>query len=47
MKTPVSPSIAGDRLYGDVMSPSSMVSPMQTIVSGEAGDTAKEKLVKI
>ncbi|KAG6121252.1 hypothetical protein E4U13_005153 [Claviceps humidiphila] len=47
MKTPVSPSIAGDRLYGDVMSPSSMVSPMQTIVSGEAGDTTKEKLVKI
>ncbi|KAG5981128.1 hypothetical protein E4U55_003264 [Claviceps digitariae] len=43
MNSPVSPSIASERFYNGMLSPTSMVSPLQGIISEEAEDIADNK----
>ncbi|KAG6003167.1 hypothetical protein E4U21_002281 [Claviceps maximensis] len=43
MDTPVSPSIASDRFYSDIIYTSSMVSPLQGTISEETEDLAEDK----
>ncbi|KAG5950050.1 hypothetical protein E4U53_005521 [Claviceps sorghi] len=43
MNSPVSPSIATERFYSSILSPTSMVSPLQGTMSEEAGNVAEEK----